>query len=113
MSQTIKVQSCNLKISKPDYNIYEVLDEQGNKYDYLGKEPLIGTVSGEVTPNANAAYNSRLKVIKDKKAFAPRDYTFDKRRVALECAVSLVNSSKIEAAKLNDCRDKFFDYLNQ
>lgn len=47
-----------------------------------------------------------------KKSFPARDYTFEKRKTALECSVSMVVSGKIGISQLEQCRDKFFEYLN-
>lgn len=44
--------------------------------------------------------------------FAPKDYTFDKRRVAHETAVTMLVSGKIGNDKFNETRDNFFTYLN-
>lgn len=47
-----------------------------------------------------------------KKPFPAKDYTFEKRKVALECSVSMVATGKINLNQLEQCRDKFFEYLN-
>ena len=49
-----------------------------------------------------------------KKGFgSPKDYTFEKKRVALECAVALINGGHIKIDQLESCRDRFFTYLNE
>lgn len=44
--------------------------------------------------------------------FTPKDYTFDKRRVALECSVQMLLAGKIQSDKFVETRDNFFTYLN-
>jgi hypothetical protein len=111
---TIKVVSSSLKKATDKFKIYEITDEQGLKYDSFDDLPA-GEHKVEITPNSNPSYNSRIKVIKDKKGFGftPRDTTFDKRRCALESAVRLAAAGQIKLEQLTPTRDKFFEYLNQ
>jgi hypothetical protein len=110
---TIKVESSKVKKTTDKFTIYEVIDDQGKKYDSF-EELAPGEHKVEIKPNANPQYNPQIKVIKDKKPFgAPRDYTFDKRRCALESAVRLATAGVIKLEQLTATRDKFFEYLNQ
>lgn len=96
------------------WTIYEVTLSDGRKGDSFDEMKEGQEYEIEVKPNSNPQYNPSFIVAKEqKKGFAPRDYTFDKRRVALECAISLINSKLIGLDKLTETRDKFFAYLNE
>lgn len=55
-----------------------------------------------------------INLTKDKKAFgAGKDWTFEKKKAALEASVNLVSSGKVEAKDVLKSADKFFDWLNK
>ena len=96
------------------WTIYEVILEDGRKGDSFDEMKEGQEYEIEIKANSNPQYNPSFIVAKEqKKGFAPRDYTFDKRRVALECAVSMANNKLIALDKLTETRDKFFTYLNE
>jgi hypothetical protein len=73
----------------------------------VGKE-----YEGEIVKPSNPAYNDSFKLNKPKGGFKTKNYDFEKKRVALECAVSLVAAGKYGAENLTNIRDRFFEYLN-
>lgn len=112
--EQITVKSCVEKKKTDSYTIYGVEDVNGKKYDCFTLLAEGEVVNAEVIPNGN--YAPRLKVIKDKKgggAWPQKDYTYDKRRSALDLTIQLIVAGKLEIEKLNTCRDKFYEYLNQ
>ena len=111
-SSTIKKQG--VKDNKA-WTIYEVTLEDGRKGDSFNEMKEGQEYEIEVKANSNPQYNPSFIIPKEQKkgGFAPRDYTFDKRRVALECAVSMANNKLIALDKLTETRDKFFAYLNE
>lgn len=113
--EKIKVVSCTHKKSGESngksWTIYEVETDDGRKLDtFVDLEQ--GEHEGVIEKNPNPAYNDKFKVPQKKKGFN-KDYTFEKRRVALECASLLVANGKVEMVNLVECRDKFFNYLNE
>lgn len=116
--EKVKVKSCTVKKSGEKngkkWTIYEVTLEDGRKGDCF--DDLKGGQEYEIDikPNANPTYNPSFTVQKEqKKGFAQRDYTFEKKRAALEFAVSLAANKLIGLDSLNATRDKFFAYLNE
>jgi len=96
------------------WTIWEITLEDGRKGDSFNEMKVGQEYEIEIKPNSNPQYNPSFVVAKEqKKGFATRDYTFDKKRVALECAVSMANNKLIALDKLNETRDKFFAYLNE
>lgn len=116
--EKVKVKSSIIKKqgekNNKKWTIYEVTLEDGRKGDCFDEVKEGQEYEIEIKPNTNPQYNPSFVVAKEqKKGFAPRDYTFDKKRVALECAVSMANNKLIALDKLNETRDKFFAYLNE
>lgn len=118
METKITVQSCVLKKegSKDgkSWKIFEITTDTGKKYDSF-EEFSIGEHSVIVTPDTSGkSYNDKIAKPKENKfgGFAKKDYTFDKKRVALECAVSLVNSGKSDIKSIKELSENFYQYLN-
>lgn len=112
----INVKTCTHKKSGEsngkEWTIYEVETIDGKKYDTF-KELSPGEHEGVIEKSPNPAYNDKFKIPSGgKKGGFQKDYTFEKKRVALECATKLVSSGHIEMKNLTEARDKFFDYLN-
>jgi hypothetical protein len=111
---TITVETSVIKKQSATYTIYAVTTKCGQTLDTFDKLDPGKEYKGTIVPNSNPQYNSSFKLKKDDKKFgAPKDYTFEKRRVALECTVSLIQSGSVEVKNLESCRDKFFTYLNE
>ena len=117
--EKVKVKSSTIKKqgekNGKKWTIYEVILEDGRKGDSFDEMKDGQEYELEIKPNSNPQYNPAFILPKEQKkgGFAPRDYTFDKRRVALECAVSMANNKLINLDKLTETRDKFFAYLNE
>ena len=111
--EKIKVIDVKVKKTTDKYTIVEVTTLDGKKYDSFDSFTVGEECEVEVTANANALYNSNIKKPKaqGKAGFAPKNYDFDRKRVALECAVSMVVSGKITFEQLNQTRDKFHEFL--
>ena len=112
--EKIKVKSVSVKKQTDTYTIREVVCEDGRRLDTFDDLKEGQEYSGDVVPNSNDKYNANFKLPKEGKGgkFPPRDYTFDKRRVALECAVQMCCAGKVTADQLTATRDKFYEYLN-
>ena len=108
----IKVKSVGVKKQTDTYTIKEIETEDGIKYDTFNDIKECTEVEGEITPNKNPKYNANFKLAGSKKAFAPKDYTADKRMSALSNAVNLCCAGKITLEQLTATRDKFFTWLN-
>jgi hypothetical protein len=108
--QRIEITSCEEKLKRDNFTIYTLKCADGQTYDCFEKlDP--GTHEGTVQENANPQYNSTFKPKKDKKF--GKNYDFEKRRVALECASSLVAAGKIDIGQISTYSDNFYKYLNQ
>lgn len=114
MSEKINVISCTVKMEKPDFTVYDVKTSDGKTFQSY-KEFEAGEHEVEITPNKNPAYPATIKKLSAKPKFggAVKDYTFEKRKAALEIAATFVNSKSIEAAKIWDVAEKCFNFLNQ
>ena len=115
--KSVKVKKEGVKNGKA-WKIYEVQLEDGRTGDSFNEFKEGEEVEIEIKPNANAQYAPNFKRVDasggTKKGFgAPKDYTFEKKRVALECAVALINGGHIKIDQLESCRDRFFTYLNE
>lgn len=116
--EKVKVKSSTIKKqgekNGKKWTIYEVTLEDGRKGDCFDEMVAGQEYEIEIKANSNPQYNPSFALVKEqKKGFAPRDYTFDKKRVALECAVSMTVNKAIPLEKLAETRDKFFAYLNE
>lgn len=86
-----------------------------NLSEYIAKPTLLIVKPGNVYKDVQQYYFNLPKengAGGNGKKFPMKDYSFEKKKAALEIAVSLVNSQRIHIDKLNECRDKFYEYLN-
>ena len=116
--EKVKIKSVKLKKEGTKngkaWKIYEVQLEDGRTGDSFNEFKEGEECEIEVKPNSNPQYNPNFEKVGAKKGFgAPKDYTFEKKRVALECAVALINGGHIKIDQLESCRDRFFTYLNE
>lgn len=102
----ITVKSCEVKTQNEKFTVYKVTTDTGAKYESFEQLEVGKEYEGEV--KESPPYAPQFKVKKDRK-----NYDFEKRRVALECATALLASGKIDINHLAETRDKFFNYLNQ
>jgi hypothetical protein len=120
MSEVLKAKVVSVKIKKTGnkngkpWTIREIELDNGRKGDSFDEFTEGEDVEVEATPNSNIEYNDTFKKVgaSAKKPFT-KDWTFEKKRVALECATSLVAAGKVDMKNLVECRDKFFTYLNE
>ena len=110
MSEKLKIISCTLKKDGGSYKIYSCTSEGGRTGDTF-KEVTPGEYDVEITPNGQ--YADKWKIVEPKKFGTPRDYTFEKKRSALEFAVNLASNGIIKTEQIDAAMDKFFNYLNQ
>lgn len=119
--ETVKIKTAiNTGKKWEGKDIFEVTTEDGREgscfdakiVDYVGKDVQLDVKEGKEYQGKKKYYFNFPKEGGLGGKFPPKNYQFDKRRVALECAVSLVNSGKILPALLPDTRDKFYEYLN-
>lgn len=117
--EKVKIAKTTIKRSgekdgKP-WKIYEVTLSDGRKGDSFDEFNEGEECEIEVKANSNPNYNPTFKKAGKeggKRGFAPKDYTFEKRKTALECAVQMCVSGKVTPEQLVATRDKFFEYLN-
>ena len=98
-SKTINVVSCTLKADKGSFKIYTITDTDGTKYDSFA-ELEAGEHEVDITPNENPAFPAKIKKkASAKKAFVAgqKDYTFEKRKFALEMARSVESVSFLDS----------------
>lgn len=118
--ETVKIKTAiNTGKKWEGKDIFEVVTEDGREgscfdakiVEYAGKEVSLDVKEGKEYKGVKKYYFNFQKD-ENKSKFPVKNYSFDKRRVALECAVSLVNSNKITLELLTQTRDKFYEYLN-
>jgi hypothetical protein len=115
MAEKVKIKSCVFKregINKSGepYKSYEIELEDGRKGNSFAEFLPGEECEIEIKVPSDPKYLPNFSKVQAKK-FGTKDYAFEKKRVALECAVSLINSGKIPFEKLVEARDKFFEYL--
>jgi hypothetical protein len=105
-----------------DKPIFQVELSDGRKGATYDKEFLDFKEGQEVELNIKEGkeYQGKMQyyfnVLKPdtKKSFAPRDYTFDKKRVALECAVGFSKGLDVKSADVIKVANYFFtEFLNK
>jgi len=116
--EKVKVKSCTIKKSGEKNNkkwtIHEVTLEDGRKGDSFDEMKEGQEYEIEVKANANAAYNPSFILQKEqKKGFPQRDYTFEKKRAALEFSVSMAINKLIDAKAIREQADRFVAYFNE
>lgn len=118
--ETVKIKTAiNTGKKYQDKDIFEVTTEDGREgscfdskiIDYVGKEVQLDVKKGNEYKGVQKYYFNFPKD-ESKSKFPVKNYSFDKRRVALECATSLISSGKIPLDRLTETRDKFYEYLN-
>jgi hypothetical protein len=121
MAEKITIKSCVVgktgKSNGKDWTIYNVLTEDGRKFDAFSEFKAGETCEVEITPNAtNPLYNAKIARPKTGfggKPFVPKDDKPNQRGIALTNAVNLLIAGKITNEQLNATREKFFNYINQ
>lgn len=112
----ITVKEIKVKKQTPEFTISEVTTDIGEKLDTFDALEIGKEYDGTIKENSNPQYNANFKLDKPKngagKTFPVKDYTFEKKKVALECAVQMRVSDMITDAQFKKCRDEFFEYLN-
>lgn len=116
--EKVKVKSCSVKKSGEKngkkWTIHEVTLEDGRKGDSFDEMKEGHEYEIEIKPNANPSYNPSFVLQKEqRKNFPQRDYTFEKRRAALEFSVSLACNKLIDAKLIKEQADRFLAYLNE
>ena len=111
-TKKINVQSCNVLKDMGTYKTYKVIDTDGNQY---GATQEFEPGEQEVEVTINGAYTN-IKKIKPKgsggfKPFAPKDYKFEKKELALKTALTLKGSHDLEW--MLDTADKIENWLNK
>lgn len=104
----IQVTSC---VKTSEWNgkpIYTLQTDQGELQCW--EELKAGEHEGDVVQPKDPKYKPTFKPSGNRKA-PMKDYTLEKKRVALEQAVALVASGHIKLEQLAEKRDNFFDYL--
>src|SRR3990167_2141541 len=101
---TLKIKTVSVKKTTDTYTIRQIETEDGKKYDTFDEVKEGMEVTGTITPNKNEKYNANFKLAKPegKKMFPQKDWAFEKRKFAMEMAVNLVVSGKIEITKCTE-----------
>ena len=117
--EKVKIKTCVKKeMSKGVYYTIELEDgrkglSSENLTEFIGKEKDLEVKEGKLYNNIMQYYFNLPKGNKGK-GFFQKDYTFEKRKIALECAIS--HCSKNPELKVNEileCADKFNEFLNK
>lgn len=87
-TEKINIKSCTLREDKGTYKTYLVLDLQGNKYGAT-EEFTEGEHEVEIVINGNYKNIKKPKPA-GKSPFPQKDYKLERRKVALECAISTI-----------------------
>lgn len=115
--EKVKVKSVEIKEGTKNgknWKIFKVLLEDGRKGDCFDEMKEGMEYEIEIKPDANPNYSPKFILQKEqRKGFATKDYTLEKRKVALELAVSMVVAKITPADKTKEQADKFFAYLNE
>lgn len=108
-SEKIKAKSLVVKKATDAYTIWEVLLEDGRKVQTFDKLAIGEEVFGIVSKDQ---YGLKFKKAKDKGKFPQKDYGFEKRRVALECAVNMANKQGLTSKAVLQVANEFHEFLN-
>lgn len=118
--EKVKVKSATVKRKGPrkdgkgEYTLYEVTLEDGRKGDCFDEMKVGMEYEIEIKANANSAYNPSFILQKEqKKSFPQRDYTFEKKRAALEFSISMAINKIIDPKSIREQADKFVAYFNE
>ena len=114
METKIKIKKVTVKKTTDTYTIRQIEAEDGKKYDTFDDVKEGTEVTGTITPNQNEKYNANFKLAKPegKKGFPiPKDWTFEKKKFAMDKAIELACSDKINLEKITEYANKIFDYV--
>lgn len=106
----INIASCEILKDNGSFKTYKILDTEGNRYGST-EEFEIGEQEVQVTVSGQYTNIKKIKTASEKK-FPVKDYTFEKKKVALEQAVCFLATkpdSKSEHILL--LADKLFEFL--
>lgn len=114
MSEKITIKSCVLKKSNENYKLYDVETTDGRKGRSFDEFKPGDTV--EVDIKNDEKYGLTFFKVKEmkKNGFPTKDYIFEKRKAALECAVSLAGKSEkaLKSDEVVKVAEKFYEFLN-
>lgn len=105
----INITDCKLVADKGDYKTYAIIDAEGTRYGST-QEFEIGEQEVELIVNGQYKNIKKLKVANK---FPVKDYTFEKKKAALDASVSLIVSGKVEVKDLIATSDKILTWLKQ
>lgn len=105
----INISSCEVLKEEGSFKSYKILDTEGNRY---GSMELFEPGEQEVILETKGQYKNIKKVKLAKKPFiAQKDYTFEKRKFAIEVAERLEKQSTLST--LLNMAEKIEAWLNR
>lgn len=111
----ITVKEIKVKKQTPEFTISEITTDMGEKLDTFDALEIGKEYEGTIKENSNPQYNANFKLDKPKngngKTFPQKDYTFEKKRVALECAVNMANKQGLKATDVVTVAETFHKFL--
>ena len=117
--ENVKIKSCVKKeTQKGVYYTIELEDgrtgmSSENLTEYIGQEKEFVIKEGGLYNNKMQYYFNLPKESKGK-GFFKKDYTFEKRKVALECAISHCGKNpELKVKEILECTEKFYEFLNK
>ena len=117
--QKVKIKNCVKKeTGKGVFYTIELEDgrtgmSSENLTEYVGQEKEFVIKEGKLYNNKMQYYFNLPKGSKGK-GFFQKDYTFEKRKVALECAISHCSKNpELKTKDIIECTNKFYEFLNK
>jgi len=116
--EKVKIKNCVKKeTAKGVFYTIELEDgrtgiSSQNLIEFIGQEKEFVIKEGKLYNNKMQYYFNLPKGNKGK-GFFQKDYTFEKRKVALECAISHCSKNpELKTKDILECTEKFYEFLN-
>ena len=116
--EKVKIKSCVKSENAKGTTYYKIEAEDGRvgmTYDDLtseiGNEIELDVKEGKLYNNILQYYFNKPK---NSKGFFKKDYTFEKRKIALESAISYCSKNlELKTKDILECANKFYEFLNK
>lgn len=115
MIQKINIAKCELFKDNGSYKTYAVYDTEGKRYGSTESFES-GEIEVEVTVNGNYTNIKKVKPLSEKKFAPSKDWTFEKKKFAMETAIEsfkLSNETLRDREYLVKIADYFYAWLNK
>lgn len=111
-SEKVKVKSTSVKKQTDTYTILDFETEDGRKAQTFDKLTNGQEVTGVFTKDQYGLKFKQDKEAKSNGKFPAKDYGFEKKRVALECAVEMANKQGLKSSQVLEVAKEFHTFLN-